>query len=96
MTYERPNYEGCSYIGPDQDPAIHWPIKYCGCATLPGKAYCEDHYSKMYQKGTALRKRHKDIRKANEIRMWESLFNEVVEELEEEGELDIGVEEFKV
>ena len=85
MTYERPNYEGCQHIGADQDPAIHWPIKYCNAPKLAGTNYCEEHYSQMYQKGSALRKRHKDIRRAENIRQWESLFNEVVEELESEG-----------
>lgn len=44
---------GCQYIGPDQDPLIHWPIKMCGCKTLEGKSYCGDHYWKIYQKGTS-------------------------------------------
>jgi hypothetical protein len=39
----------------------------------------------MYQKGTALRKRHKDQRKANLIRDIISDFNAAVEELEAEG-----------
>jgi hypothetical protein len=39
----------------------------------------------MYQKGTALRKRSKDARKANAIRDIISDFNAAVEELEAEG-----------
>jgi hypothetical protein len=85
MTNDTPNYEGCQHIGADQDPAIHWPIRYCGCACLPGLPYCDEHYSQMYQKGTAYRRRLKDIRRAENIRQWESLFNEAVAELEAEG-----------
>ena len=83
----------CTWIGPDQDPQIHWPIKYCGCKTVMGKAYCEEHLGRMYQKGTALRKRHKDIRIANNVRMWESLMNEAVQELEDEGFFDTEAKE---
>jgi hypothetical protein len=39
----------------------------------------------MYQKGSALRKRHKDTRKANALRQLISDFNAVLEELESEG-----------
>jgi hypothetical protein len=39
----------------------------------------------MYVKGSALRKRHKDQRRANAVRLIESLFNEAVAELEAEG-----------
>ena len=52
---------------------------------MDGAVYCKEHHPLMYQKGTALRKRHKDKRKA--IQQWdlESLFNEAVEELVNEG-----------
>jgi hypothetical protein len=40
----------------------------------------------MYQKGSALRKRHKDIRRAEAVWDIESLFHEAVAELEAEGE----------
>jgi hypothetical protein len=39
----------------------------------------------MYVKGSALRKRHKDTRKANALRQLVSDFNAVIEELESEG-----------
>ncbi len=43
--------EGCQYIGPEQKEA---PFTMCGCKQLwPGRAYCEDHVWKVYQKGTA-------------------------------------------
>ena len=69
---------GCTYIG----GAAH----ACGSQDLvEGKLYCAEHYSLMYQKGTALRKRGKDQRKANAIRDIISDFNAAVEELEAEG-----------
>ena len=54
---------GCQYIGPDQDPLKHHPIKYCGAKTLEGKSYCGEHYWVVYRKGsaTAGRKREKEI-----------------------------------
>jgi len=54
---------GCQYIGPDQDPLKHHPIKYCGAQTIEGKSYCGDHYWVVYRKGsaTAGRRREKEI-----------------------------------
>jgi hypothetical protein len=43
----------------------------------------------MYVKGSALRKRHADQRRAAHIQDISSLFNDVVAELEAEGELDL-------
>jgi hypothetical protein len=46
---------GCQWIGPDQDPQRHNPIKYCGQTPLwPGRSYCEEHVWRVYQKGTAV------------------------------------------
>ena len=59
----------------------------CNNKVVDGRSYCEDHIWLVYQQGTALRKRHKDIRVADTIRTWESLVNEAVEELENEGVL---------
>ena len=59
----------------------------CSHKVVEGRSYCEDHIWLVYQKGTALRRRHKDIRVADTIRTWESLVNEAVEELENEGVL---------
>ena len=59
---------------------------YCGSKDLvPGTVYCKEHWPTMFQKGTALRKRKKDIRRANAIWDWESDFNAAVQELEAEG-----------
>ena len=83
---------GCQWLGPDYDPRVWYrdnpgqPTPYCGCKDLVGDSlYCEEHYAKMYVKGSALRKRKKDIRTAASVRELESLFNEVVAELESEG-----------
>lgn len=42
----------CQFIGADQDPLHTWPIKMCCRPVFPGKAYCEDHVWRVYQKGT--------------------------------------------
>ena len=78
---------GCSYLGPSYDPRTHrGPTPYCGSHDLAdGKLYCTEHYSLMFQKGTALRKRKKDTRRADALRQLVSDFNAAVEELESEG-----------
>jgi len=78
---------GCTYLGPDYDPRTSRSAPpYCGCKTLvEGTLYCEEHYSLMYQKGSALRKRKKDTRRADALRQLVSDFNAAVEELEAEG-----------
>ena len=71
---------GCQWLGDN-------PTE-CGSKDLvDGAVYCKLHHPLMYQKGTALRKRRKDIRVANQVRDLESLFNEAVAELESEGVL---------
>ena len=78
VDYVRLKATGCQYMG----TAKH------SCASLelvPGKLYCVEHYAVMYQKGSALRKRHKDVRKANAIRQLMSDFDAAVAELEAEG-----------
>jgi hypothetical protein len=52
---------------------------------MPTRNYCEDHIWLIYQKGTNLHRRHKDIRVANAVWDWESEFNSAVQELVEEG-----------
>jgi len=59
----------------------------CTHTTVNGRSYCETHLWRVYQKGTHLSKRKKDIRIVDDVRTWESLFNEAVEELIEEGEI---------
>lgn len=77
--------EGCLWVGPEQDPR-KGPLKFCGCKDLHGESfYCEEHYPRVYAKGTALRKRKKDIRKKQ---TFEDLMQEILDihdELEAEG-----------
>ena len=60
----------------------------CTHAAVKGRSYCEHHIWQVYQKGTALGKRKKDIKVADTVRLYEQLFNEAVEELELEGDLE--------
>jgi len=78
---------GCTYLGPDYDPRTHkGATPYCGAHDLAGDTlYCEQHYAVMYVKGSALRKRKRDVRRAEAYWSLESAFNEAVKELEEEG-----------
>ncbi len=75
----------CQWIGPEQEgPRLEYK---CLCARVAGRSYCEEHLWRVYQKGTNLRKRHKDIKVADNVHLWESLINEAIEELEAEGVL---------
>jgi len=78
---------GCSYLGPTYDPRTHQgATPYCGCKDLYADTlYCAEHAALMYVKGSALRKRHKDTRRADAIQQLVSDFNAAVEELEQEG-----------
>jgi hypothetical protein len=78
-------YTKCQWIGPEQEYPNFRML--CACKPLLGRAYCEEHHARVYQKGTALAKRKKDIRTANSVWDIESAFNEAVEELVNEGEL---------
>lgn len=64
-----------------------WIGKGEGCShfTVENRSYCEHHLWQVYQKGTQLSKRKKDIRVASSVHFWEDLFNQAVEELESEG-----------
>lgn len=76
--------EGCQWVGPEQDPQ-RAPLVFCGCKDLHGESvYCEEHYHRVYAKGTALRKRHKDIRKKQAIEDLRQLIYDIAEELEDE------------
>lgn len=61
----------------------------CSLAHEPGCVYCEEHMARMTHKGTALRRRHKDIARAATVQDLGSLFNDVVAELEDAGELEL-------
>ena len=49
----------CQWIGADQDPLREWPIKMCCRPVFPGRAYCEDHVWRVYQKGTNINGKRK-------------------------------------
>jgi hypothetical protein len=89
MTTTHAHSSTCTYLGTDYDPRTSKisPAPYCGCATNGYSSYCAEHYPVVYSVGSGLRKRHKDIARANSVWTLESLFHEVVAELEAEGEL---------
>jgi hypothetical protein len=79
----------CTYLPADYDPrnARDEATPYCGCSTNGYSSYCAEHYPVVYNVGSGLRKRKKDIARAEAVHTLESLFHEVVAELELEGEL---------
>jgi hypothetical protein len=76
-------YDGCQFIGADQDPLKNWPIKMCGCKTLEKKAYCAEHYWQVYDKGTSVNGKRKSRAIEKEI---EELKQQQDAELETEDE----------
>lgn len=72
----------CTYIGPEQQGPSYKPM--CCNAVVKGKHYCAEHLAVVYQVGSAVR-RKKDQKRYDRIKNLESLFNEAVAELEEEG-----------
>ena len=66
----------CTYLGDS--------LTACGCATVPGRSYCEEHLWLVYRQGTAITRR-KDTRTANAVWDLQSELNSIVEELIEEG-----------
>jgi hypothetical protein len=70
----------CQWIGnnPQMTPV-------CSCDAVSNKSYCKDHVWLVYQEGSQLRKRKKDIRIANAVWDLENEFSEAVAELELEG-----------
>ena len=82
------NTQGCTYLAPDYDAHTSRisPAPYCGCGDMrEGSSFCHTHYPIVYQVGTANRKRHKDIQRAESLWSLESTFHDVVAELEGEG-----------
>jgi hypothetical protein len=81
------NTQGCTYLAPDYDARTSRvsPAPYCGHTVVEGEVYCDEHYPIVYAVGTANRKRKKDIQRAEAVWTLESLFHEVVGELEAEG-----------
>lgn len=68
----------CSYMGTSLK-------SLCCQPRVPGRSYCEEHLWLVYQKGSNLRTRHKDRKRANAVYNIQDLFNEAVAELEAEG-----------
>ena len=71
----------CQYIG----ASTRGPC--CENPSLEGRSYCEEHLWLVYQKGTHLARRKKDLARVDSIREWETLFDEAVQELEAEGSI---------
>jgi CDGSH-type Zn-finger protein len=76
---------GCQWIGPEQQGPIY--KRLCSCGSLEGRSYCDGHLAQVYQVGTALYKRRKDIRRATAVWDISSDLNTVIQELEAEGVL---------
>lgn len=66
----------CTWIGEHNEG--------CGHDAQEGSSYCAEHHSRVYQTGTAVR-RKKDARRAQQVWDIENAFNEAVAELIEEG-----------
>jgi len=68
-------------------PVCTWIGQGEGCShtATSTSSYCEGHWPRVYQAGSALRTRHRDLRRAHSIWDAESEFNAAVAELEEEG-----------
>lgn len=67
----------CQWIGADNERCTHTVVE--------GRSYCEQHLYRVYQRGTALYKRKKDLRTVDSVRTWQTLMDEAVAELEAEG-----------
>lgn len=68
--------EKCEWIGSGEG---------CDHPVVEGRSYCEHHLFRVYQQGTALGRRKKDLKRVDIIREMETLLNEAIEELTAEG-----------
>ena len=59
----------------------------CTNPSIPNKSYCEHHAWIVYNKGTALGKRKRDIKRANAVFNIVSELDAAIAELEAEGKL---------
>lgn len=79
----------CTYLGADYDSRTwdyqHKGTPYCGHAVLQGKSYCAEHYPVVYAQGSALRKRHKDLRVKTTLEDTLQMIIDINDELEAEG-----------
>ncbi len=67
--------DSCTWVGEGEG---------CTHTVVLGRSYCEHHLWRVYQQGTAVR-RKKDLRTVDSVRMWTQLMDEAVSELEDEG-----------
>lgn len=65
----------CTWIGEGEG---------CTHTALEGRSYCVHHFPRVYQEGSAVR-RKKDARRAAAVWDLENALNEAIAELEEEG-----------
>jgi hypothetical protein len=74
----------CTYIGTDYNRLQ--PI--CCNTSIANKSYCEEHVWIVYQQGSSLARRRKDIRRAHSISEIVSDLNDVYAELIADGEVE--------
>ena len=86
MTHNPNTITECQYIGDTSTTGYVRLQPTCCRPTVAGRAYCEEHLWRVYQKGTAVHRR-KDKKRANAVWDLESELNAALEELEEEGEV---------
>ena len=71
----------CQYIGPTSTSPTT-----CQCSTFYKESpYCEEHYYIIYLKGSALRERTKDIKRANAAWDWAAELEMISRELDDDG-----------
>jgi hypothetical protein len=83
MKYFEPHarIKNCQYIGPDSNEPTS-----CQCTEFfKESSYCENHYFIIYLRGSELRKRHKDIKRANSAWDWMAELEMISRELEEDN-----------
>ena len=68
----------CSWIGEGEG---------CNCPSIPNKSYCENHVWIVYNKGTGLGKRKRDIKRASAVLNVVSELDAAIAELEAEGKI---------
>jgi hypothetical protein len=66
----------CTYLGD--------AVTACGCATVPGRSYCDEHLWIVYRQGSAV-VRKKDTRTAHAVWDLRAELDSIIEELIEEG-----------
>lgn len=78
------NTKTCQYIGPKRTQ----PGACCNTSMHAWASYCTEHFPIVYQEGTALRRRKKDIKVATNTFDLIAEFESVISELTLEGFFD--------